>query len=78
MQKKEKAPKREDLYNITIVRRDPNLPGGILKRTWHRVAVDDPVTWERTAKKIKQLFPEVIHVNVYGGITELFKQRIKF
>jgi len=76
MQKKEKAPKREDLYNITIVWKDPL--GQVQKKTWHRIAVDQPATWRGTQKTIRRLFPGVTHVNVYGGISELFKKQIKF
>jgi hypothetical protein len=78
MQKKEKAPKRENLYNATIVWPDPDKPGAVCKKTWHRVDADSPATWRRTAQKIKELFPGVTHVNLYGGISETFHRQIKF
>lgn len=78
MKKKVKAPKRENLYNITMVWPDPSRPGQVLKKTWHRIAVDHVPTWNKTQAKIKELYPTVTHVNVYGGITEIFKRQIKF
>lgn len=75
--KKEKAPKREHLYNATIVWPDPDNPGQVKKRTWHRIDADKPATWRTVERKIRQLFPGVTHVNLYGGITETFKRQIK-
>lgn len=78
MQKKEKAPKREDLYNVTIVWPDPMDPEKVQKKTWHRIACDNITTWNRTKARIRELFPGVTHCNLYGGITESFKRQIKF
>jgi hypothetical protein len=66
--------RRETLYKIIIQYDHP--AGGIAFAKYRNIEVDKPASWRKTAHFLKQKFPSLHHINVYGGISGLFIRQI--
>lgn len=67
---------REDLYNcIVIFIKDDGSTGGA---SYHNIRMDQTATREKNLEYWKRKIPTATHVNVYGGITRILKEQIKF
>ena len=68
--------RRENLYKIIAQYVGPDGHPAFAK--FRNIEVDKPASWKRTENFLRNRFPSIHHVNVYGGITGEFKQQIRF
>jgi hypothetical protein len=65
--------KRENLYTIILWYKDP---AGIMRPAKYRnIACNDQRSWKKAKVFLKQKFPTVQYVNIYGGLTRNYIRR---
>jgi hypothetical protein len=67
--------RRENLYKVIVIYIDD---AGITRGAKYRnIECDKLQAWERSKKYFKQKYPTATHVNVYGGVSGVFKGQQK-
>jgi hypothetical protein len=67
--------KRENLYTAVVVYTEAGKPKFAKYRN---IDADKPASWIRTKAFFKDRFPTATHVNLYGGISRVFKRQERF